>query len=347
MKAGIATGLVGYGMAGRVFHVPLIRAVPALHLAAIATSRADEVAALGGHIACVPDIEALLADPAIELIVIATPSATHASLAMRALAAGKHVVVDKPMALSLAEARELVEAAKAADRRLFAFHNRRWDSCFMAVRAAIEAGEIGRVTHFESHFDRFRPQLRDRWREDGGPGSGVWYDLGPHLVDQAVVLFGRPQAVSADIAALRQGGRADDFAHVLLHYPDRRVVLQASLNVPGGDAGGSPRFFVAGESGAIEKRQLDPQEAQLVAGLRPGDAGWGVDADPLVLLDGVGGRQARAVAPGTQQRFYAEVARALIDGSAAPNAPSELLIVAEVIEAAFRSAREGRVIRLD
>jgi predicted dehydrogenase len=342
----IGVGLIGYGMAGRVFHAPLIRATAALDLKAIVNSRVAEVAALDPAIACVERVEDLFADPAIDLVVIATPSATHAALAADALRAGKHVVVDKPFALSLAEARSLAALAQSVDRRLAVFHNRRFDSDFLSIRAAIDNGTVGRVTHFESHFDRFRPEVRDRWREDGSAGSGVWFDLGPHLVDQALALFGSPDAVSADILALRTGAAADDWAHVILRYADKRVVLHASLNAPGGDRGGAPRFTVHGTEGTIVKRTLDPQEAQLIAGLRPGDAGWGVDDDPLEHRDGDGCMTQHPAEIGCQERFYAGVAEALLTGGPLPVSTQDAVAVQEVIEAAWFSAREARVVTL-
>ena len=346
MTARIKVGLIGYGMAGRVFHAPLIRAASSLDLVAIATSRADEVAALDPGIGCVPDAQALLADPAIELVVVATPSATHADLAADALRAGKHVVVDKPFALTLAQARDLAQLAQASGRQLTVFHNRRFDSDFLSIRAAIDDGLVGRVTQFESHFDRFRPQVRDRWREDGSPGSGVWFDLGPHLIDQALALFGRPLAVSADIAALRTGSAADDWAHVLLRYDRMRVVLHASMNAPDGDGGGSPRFTVHGSNGSVIKRRLDPQEAQLIAGLRPDDPDWGVDTDPVEIHDGAGGVTRRPATKGCQHLFYAGLGDALLAGAPLPIPLEEAVAVQEVLEAALISARDNKVVTL-
>ncbi|WP_298400821.1 oxidoreductase [Sphingobium sp.] len=342
----VQAGLIGYGMAGRIFHAPLIHATQGLRLAAIVTSRAEEVAALDPTIACVAEIDAVLGDPAIDLVVIATPSETHAALVERALNAGKHVVVDKPFALSLAEARGLEALARETGRHLAVFHNRRFDSDYLSIQAAIEAGTIGRVTHFESHFDRFRPEVRERWREDGSPGSGVWFDLGPHLVDQALALFGRPDAVSADIAALRPGSAADDWAHVVLRYAEKRVVLHASLHAPGGDAGGTPRFMVHGTGGMLIKRRLDPQEAQLIAGLRPGDAGWGVDPDPVEHHDTDGQVTLSPAIIGCQERFYAQITDAMRQGSPLPVSTQDALATQEVIEAARISARTGQVLCL-
>lgn len=337
----IGVGIIGNGMATRVFHAPYIAACDALELRAVVSRRADAVPPAKG-VAIVPDVETLLADPAIDLVVVATPSATHGAIARQVLEAGRNAVVEKPFTLDLAEARALADLAQAKGLVLSVFHNRRWDTDFLAVRAAVEAGLVGRVVHFESHFDRFRPQVRDRWREDGSPGSGVWYDLGPHLVDQALLLLGRPEAVSADIAALREGSAAPDYAHIVLHYPAARAILHAGMCV----AGGEPRFRVHGTGGSLVKLQLDPQEAQSVAGIRPGDAGWGVDPDPLVHFDADG--QAHEIAPpkGSQERYYALMAQACRGEGPPPAALAEILSVQEVIEAALVSAREGRRVSL-
>ncbi|WP_408587709.1 oxidoreductase [Novosphingobium sp.] len=334
----IGVGIVGNGMATRVFHAPYIAATPGLDLRAVVARQPDAVVPQG--VERRGDIADLLADPAIAVVAIATPSQTHAALAAQALEAGRHVVVEKPLALSLAEARDLIALAEARRLLLVAFHNRRWDSDFLAVKGAVSAGRIGRVVHFESHFDRFRPQVRDRWRENAGAGSGVWFDLGPHLVDQALLLFGMPLGVSADIAALRDGGRTDDWAHVVLRYSDRRVVLHAGMCV----AGGSARFTVHGTQGSLIKQGLDRQEAQSVAGLRPGEAGWGVDPDPLRLIDGEGAEALLPVPIGAQHHFYAALADAIRGEGPPPNTGAELLAVHAVIEAAQISAREGRVV---
>lgn len=338
----IRVGLVGYGMASRVFHAPLIAAVPGIAVTAVASGKPEAVRVDLGDVAVVPTADALFADPAIDLIVVATPTATHAPLAIAALRAGKHVVVEKPFATSLAEAQAVVTAAEVAGRKLWVFHNRRWDGDFMAVRDSIQAGTIGRVVHFEATFDRFRPDVIDRWREDGSPGSGLWFDLAPHLVDQALQLFGPPQAVSAEMAALRDGARADDWALVTLRYPDKRVVLHVSLLA----IGAAPRFRVHGTQGSLVKQAIDPQEAQIVAGLHPGDPDYGLDPDPLVTIAADGRRRESAVPRGCQQMFYASVAESLTQGGTGPNTIDQALMVQAVIDAAHRSSRDGRVVTL-
>ncbi|WP_428333310.1 Gfo/Idh/MocA family oxidoreductase [Novosphingobium sp.] len=337
----IGVGIVGNGMATRVFHVPYIRATPALDLRAV-VSRSNDAPPPAPGVALVGDIAELLADPAIGLVVIATPSGNHVDLARRVLDSGRHVVVEKPFALKPQDARDLVALAETRGRVITAFHNRRWDSDFLAMRAAIEAGVIGPVVHFESRFDRFRPVPRDRWREDGGPGSGIWFDLGPHLVDQALVLFGAPLRVGADLAALRPGSRAPDWAHVTLHYADLRVILHASMCV----AGGSPRFVAHGLNGTLIKSGADEQEAQSVAGLSPDAPQWGVDPDPLRHWDEHGREHLTRAPRGCQQTFYAELAQACLGRGAPPNTPEQIVMVQTILDLAIVSARTGQVLTL-
>lgn len=328
--------LVGYGYAGQTFHAPLITAEPALHLAAVVSRDPAKVHADLSAVRVEADITTVLADPTIDLVVIATPNVSHAPLAHAAIAAGKAVVVDKPLALTLAEAREIAAHAVARDTLLSVFHNRRWDGDFLTIRRAVDEGLIGKVAHFESHFDRFRPQVRDRWRENPGPGSGVWADLGPHLVDQALCLFGLPDRVIASLGALRDGARTDDWAHVVLEYPNLRCVLHAGMLV----AGGSPRFVVHASKGSLIKHGLDPQESQLLAGLRPGAVDWGRESVPLTRHDEEGQPHPHPVEPGSYPSFYANVAAAL-EGAALAVTPEQALAVMAVVEAAAESARTG------
>jgi len=264
----VRVGLIGYGFAARTFHAPLIDALAEVTLAAIATSRADAVAAERPGARLSADGRDLLDDASLDLIVIATPNDSHAHWVRAALEAGKHVVVEKPFALDLAEARALTQLAEERGLLLAVFHNRRWDSDYLTVKRAIEANRVGRIVHFESHMDRFRPVVRRRWREGGGPGAGIWYDLAPHLVDQALLLFGLPSRVTAMLAGLRDGALGDDWAHAILTYPDKRVIIHASMLA----AGGSPRFLAHGTAGSFVKQGPDPQERQLLSGIRPGAA---------------------------------------------------------------------------
>lgn len=342
----IKVGLLGYGLAGRVFHVPLIGSVPEFELKTVWSTRRAEIQALDPSITIATCVEDILHDDEIELVVVATPTSTHTDLAEKALLAGKHVVVDKPVALSVGDAQALVHLSRKQNRRLLAFHNRRWDSDFLAVRDAIVNDVIGNVTHFESHIDRYRPTVVDRWREDGSEGSGVWFDLGPHIVDQALLLFGKPAAVTADITGLRAGALADDWAHVMLHYADKRVILHTSLLSPDGASGGQPRFFVSGTTGSLTKRCPDRQEEQLQSGLRPGDDSFGVDDDDLQLYRPGLPVEHFQVPVGRQREFYELVSKCILLGTEEPVGLSHLIDVCDIIEVARQSAAERRTIEL-
>ncbi len=335
--------LVGYGFAGKTFHAPLIEATPGLALVMIASRDAAKVHRDLPAVEVIADpLQAVAADR-VDLVVVASPNATHARLARAALEAGKHVVVDKPFTLNLADARELQSLATSRARLLSVFQNRRWDSDYLGVKQAIEQGLLGQVAHFESHFDRYRPQVRERWRESASPGGGLWFDLGPHLIDQALQLLGLPDRVQANFASMREGAQVNDWAHVLLDYGARRAVLHASMLV----AGGTSRFAVHGSKGSLVKRHADRQEAQLIAGLRPGEPGWGEDPDPLLLYDGSGAEPRALQAPiGDQRRFYAEVRDALRGIGANPVPPAQALAVMAVLDAALESAATGMSVPL-
>ena len=336
----IRVALVGFGYAGRVFHAPLITATPGLTITVVGTRRSASEA---GH----PDALAV-ADPfaaarhsEADLVVIATPNESHAPLAEAALRAGRHVVVDKPFTITLAQARALTALAADAGLMLSVFQNRRWDSDFLGVRAAVEGGALGEVVELRSEMSRYRPEVRDRWRERAGPGAGLWYDLGAHLVDQALLLFGPPAIVAADLRIQRKGGTAVDWFHVLLGYGRSRVLLSASMLA----AAPAPRFLVRGTTASLTKQGWDPQEEQLLRGLRPGVAGWGVDLDPLMIQPG-GAAAAREVPspPGDYPTYYAALRDAINGGGPPPVTAVEACAVMSVIEAGERSTAEGRVV---
>ncbi|MDN6115674.1 MAG: oxidoreductase, partial [Enterobacterales bacterium] len=217
MADSIRVGLIGYGFAGKTFHAPLIAGTPGLTLAAVSSSDAEKVRADWPGMTVVGEPGQLFTDPNIDMVVIPTPNITHYPLAKQALLAGKHVVVDKPFTVNLQEARELDMLAKQQKRLLSVFHNRRWDSDFLTVKTLLAEGALGDVVQFESHYDRFRLEVRDRWREKAGAGSGIWFDLGSHLLDQALQLFGKPQSLLADLAAMRPNSQTTDYFHAILY----------------------------------------------------------------------------------------------------------------------------------
>ncbi|TXT40282.1 MAG: oxidoreductase-like protein [Comamonadaceae bacterium] len=285
--APLQVALVGYGGAGRIFHAPLISGVPGLQLAAIVSSQTDAVQKDWPGVRCVADVQVVLDDPLIDLVVIATPNASHFALAQAALQADKHVVVDKPCTVTLAETEALLALAQARGRMLTVFQNRRFDSDFLALQQVIASGVLGRLVEVNSHFDRYRPTVPVRWREQNLPGSGLWFDLGPHLLDQALVLLGVPDAIHLDLANLRDGAQVNDWFHAVLRYDTRhaglRVVLHASTLV----AEQGPRWAVHGVKGSFTKFGLDGQEDALKQGARPHWTqldDWGQDAQPGEVL---------------------------------------------------------------
>src|SRR5579859_3966299 len=314
--------LVGYGYVGKTFHAPLIAATPGLTLHTIVSSRPDKVRADYPSVKVHPDLAAALADPAIELVVIATPNELHAPQAHRALEAGKHIVVDKPFTLTVEEAEGVIVHARNANRLLSVFHNRRWDADFLTLQRLMGKGKLGKIREFISHYDRFRPVVRDRWREWDVPGAGTWYDLAPHLIDQALVLFGQPDGISADIQKQREGAKAPDYFHAVLFYQDIRVILHSSCLV----ADSRFRFAAHGTKGSLVKHGLDRQEDALKIGRIPGDAGWGED-DGAVFLTVAGEGDTTRSAPltldaGAFRLFYMGV-RDPFPGTGANPVPGE------------------------
>lgn len=345
----LRAGLVGYGFAGQTFHAPVLSAVPGLQLGAIMSSQADKARTDWPEAVVVPDLAALLTLPAIDLVVVAAPNDAHFPVAKAALAAGKHVVVDKPFTLDASQARELAALAAREGRLLSVYQNRRFDSDFLTLKDVLASGRIGRPVYFESHFDRFRPQVRDRWRERAVPGAGLWIDLGPHLLDQAVQLFGRPDTLQLDTAALREGAQVEDHFHALLRYESGpnaplRVVLHAATLA----AHEAPRYILHGTRGSYVKYGVDPQEDALRAGGRPGDAGWGVDpVEGALKVAAVGDWMQDSFWPnriGNYANYYAAVRDAILGTGPNPVPPEQAVALMELLDLGACSAREGRAL---
>ena len=332
----VSVGLVGYGLGGAVFHAPLIAAAERLELAAVSTRKPVEIP--GARI--VPGPDALIGDASLDLIVVASPHASHFPLAKAALEAGKHVVVDKPFALAPSEADELIALAAARGLAVIPFHNRRWDGDFLTVRSFLEGARLGELARYEAHWDRFRPAAREGWKEEPDLGAGLLNDLGPHLIDQALVLFGWPDALEADVAVQRGTGLADDYFAVTLHYGRMRAILGSTLI----GAAARPRFALHGPHGSLVKHGLDPQEDRLKAGGRPGDAGFG-DDDPALFAaftDAQGQSERIASTPGRYLAFYEGVAACILDGAPPPVDPADARDGLHIIALSRQSAREGK-----
>ena len=335
----IGVGLIGYGLGGAVFHAPLIQACPGLSLRAVATRRQGPEG-----IRTEPDPRRLIDDPGLPLIVIVTPNESHFPLARAALESGKHVVIDKPFVPTVAEADALIGLAREKGRVLSVFQNRRWDGDFLTVRDLVDSGRLGEIMLAELHWDRFRLGLRPGWKDAAAAGTGLLYDLGSHLVDQALRLFGPPEAVAADLAAQRDGAAVDDYFDLTLFYGLRRVRLCAATLV----AAPRPRFALHGKAGSFVKYGLDPQEPQLQAGLRPGDADFGVEDSAWhgVFTDPEGKTEPVVTRPGRYLDYYAGIAAAIRGEAPVPVDPGEARAGLALIEAARRSAASGCVVRL-
>ncbi|MFI1095182.1 Gfo/Idh/MocA family oxidoreductase [Streptomyces sp. NPDC020917] len=350
--APLRVALVGYGPAGSFFHAPLIAATPGLVLDTIVTGsqerRAQAGAAHPGVAFAATADELWTRAGELDLVVLASPNRTHVPLATTALQAGLPVVVDKPLAGSAAEARALAALAEARGLLLSVFQNRRWDSDFLTLKALLADRELGEVQRFESRFERWRPQLKGGWRESGDPAEigGLLYDLGSHLVDQALTLFGPARQVYAESDVRRPGAAADDDSFIAVTHTSG---VRSHLWMSATTARLGPRFRVLGSTGGFVTYGLDPQEAALREGLRPGADGPAWGAEPQSAWGTAGtDDDVRTVPslPGDYPAFYAAIETALREGTAPPVTALEAADALDVIEAAHRSARTGTTVTL-
>jgi predicted dehydrogenase len=344
----IRAGLVGFGLGGRVFHAPLISSVEGLELAAVVERTTNHAAERHPGITTYRTLDAMLADPTLGLIVVSTPSGTHFDLARQVLKAGKNVVVDKPVAVTSAEVAELMHLAAKKNLLFAPFHERRWDGDFLTLQKLLNEGALGRLVHFETNYDRWRPVTRAVWKEDPLQGGGLLLDIGTHLVDQALILFGKPQAVGAEVLRERPGKGSDDSFTLRLRYPDLSVTLSgnclASL--------ARPFYYLRGIKGNYWKWGLDLQEAALSKIARIDSKTWGQEPPAnwgTLIVDVDGGMVTRPVEsiPGDYRLYYAAVRDALLGKSPAPVAAIEAWRVARALEWAVESSTERREIACD
>src|SRR5215469_3905640 len=342
----IDVGLVGFGFAGKTFHAPIVSAVDGLRLAAIVQRHGDEAAQAFPAAKLVRSVDQLLAIDSIRLIVVATPNTSHAEIARQCLLAGRDVVIDKPFATAYAEAADLVAVAKQHGRLLSVYQNRRWDGDFLTVQKLIADHKLGRIALFESHFDRFRPHPKtNAWRETAKPGSGILFDLGSHLIDQALVLLGEPEWLSADVRIERDDAEVDDAFDLVLRYKSMRAMLRASVlaSTP------TPRFAIQGTGGGYLKYGLDPQEDALKRGQSPRDKHWGYEAPErwgtLLIAQGDSFVTDKlATAPGDYPKYYENIRDALLGKASLTVSPEQALNVMHALDLAHESSRTGRVL---
>jgi len=333
-------GLVGFGFGGQVFHAPVIRAVAGLQLTTI-VRRNGASDPRYPDVTFVASVDELLARP-IDLVVVVTSNTSHHPIARQCLLAGRHVVVDKPFTTTVAEAEDLVQVAKQNGRVLSVYQERRYTGDFVTVQRVVADGVLGRIVSYEAHFDRFRLELRPgAWREQPLPGSGVWFDLGPHLLDQALLLFGIPEGISADVRIERDGAAADDAFDVTLRYPRMRATLRGSMLAQPL----APSFALHGTKGSFVKYGLDPQEAALKAGRTPDEPDW--DVEPAELygkLTSPEGTRAIPTTPSNFTRYYENIRDAILGKARPAVMPESALDVMRGLELAVASSRERRVV---
>jgi predicted dehydrogenase len=347
----IRVGVVGFGMGGRVFHGPLVSSVNGLEFAAVLERTTTRAASRYPSVKTFRSLDEMLADTSLDLFVVTTPSGSHFDVARQILEAGRPVIVDKPMSVASAQIAELIRLAAGKNLLLAPFHNRRWDSDFLTIKKLLHEVRLGRLVSFESRFDRWRPvQPTDRlWKETANLGGGVLLDLGTHLADQALVLFGKPRAISADVRCERQWATVNDAFTLRLRYSDGLLVTLGAtcLSLPAG-----PRFHIRGSKGNYWKYGLDPQEAALNLVTRIGDGPWGREPQAewgTLHVDAGGSTVTHPVEPliGDFRLYYAGIRDALLGKGPVPVAPVDAWRVARILEMAMQSSDERREISCD
>jgi len=342
----IPTALSSYGMSGLVFHGPLLEVHPGFKITKILERNRNDSAGKHPGAELVRDYQAIIDDPDIELVVVNTPDHLHVDMAKKAIEAGKHVVVEKPFTLKTSEADQLIDLAARRGVMLTVYHNRRWDGVYLTVQEVIRSGKLGRLVDFEVHFDRFRNYVKESWKDQAN-GTGTLYNLGSHLVDQALNLFGMPDRLFCDTRMLRDGALTDDSYDLLLHYPDFKCMLRSSYLVrePG------PSFMLHGTEGSFLAWGTDPQERDLKAGIIPGTKGWGLDpgfSHARIHTDYQGEHLEGdyPLLPGNYMEFYDNVHDAIRLGTSLIVTPSQARDVIRIIEAAYESSRLGQAVTL-
>lgn len=344
----IKAAVIGFGLSGKVFHAPFLEASDLFELTVIVQRNGDSAAKAHPTARLERSFTAVLEDKGIEVVVICTPNLLHFSMAKEVLLAGKHVIVEKPFVATSAEGKELIELAEKQGRQLFVFHNRRWDGDFKTVQKVMAEGALGEIVSYEAHFDRFAPLLHAKgWKEAAEPTISILHDLGTHIIDQAVCLFGEPESVTANVWKQRKGSAIVDAFDIRLGYENIAVTLKSSLLVK--EQG--PRYVIHGHEGSFVKYGIDPQEDDLKAGEMPTRTNWGVEAqETWGLLHALSGdkdcREKVETLAGNYMGFYDNVAKVIQGKEEIAIPPQEALVTVKIIEATLQSHNERRTITL-
>lgn len=345
----IRTALLSFGMSGRVFHAPFIDHHPGFELLGAWERSSKRIADSYPSATSYDSLEHLVSDPAVDLVVVNTPTATHYEFARIALERGKHVLVEKAFTTTAAEAMELRDLARSKRLKLAVFQNRRWDSDYLAVRKVVEEGLLGEIVEANFAYSRYVSELSPKaHKEQPGPGAGIVKDLGPHVIDQALLLFGMPDAVFADIGITRRQSQVDDYFDILMLYRDKRIHVKGGYFF----LHPLPEYTVFGKKGCFIKRRSDPQEQQLAGGMKPGDPGYGEEPESLagrLFISGKKSPDAQVVTSpiGSYLEFYEKLHRSIVQDVAEPVTAEDGVRVMQVIDAALDSHRERRLVSID
>ena len=346
MRQIINTGIIGFGLSGRVFHAPFIHTHQGFNLIKVVERHKEDSKKVYPYVEVVRNYKDLLTDKDIVLVVVATENTLHFPMVRESLLAGKNVVVEKPFTPVSSEADELIELSEQTGKKIFVYQNRRWDGDFLTIKRVIKEGLLGEVQEYEAHFDRYKPQLMPgKWRDEKKPGGGILYDLGSHLIDQALQLFGKPESLIADIYAQRPGSKVDDYFRMELFYLSTKVILTAGMMVkePG------PRFIIHGTNGSFIKYGIDPQEEALTNGRMPEGEKWGVEVEKnwgfLTTESDDEQVDGRIVTePGNYMKFYDNVYDVIVNNAEQAVKPGEARDVIRIIETAFESNKYGKTV---
>jgi len=348
MEHKIVVGIASFGMSGRIFHAPLLSHHKKFRIKRILERSKNETQALYPSLIESRSLEDLFRDDEIELIIVNTPDHTHFEIAKKCLKAGKHVVVEKPFTQTVEQGKKLVQLAKQKGKILSVFQNRRWDGDFLTVQRIVQQHLLGRLVDYEAHFDRYKNIVSlNTWKDQASTGAGVLYNLGSHMIDQVLVLFGMPEAVTGFLKIMREGGKVDDWYDIRLHYPDVNVSLKSSLLVkePG------PRYILHGTQGSFLKWGTDPQEEALKQGKNPNESDWGREEEKywgtlITEKDGITKREKYESLLGNYSAFYDAFYESIVHGKELPVKPEEALNGIRIIEAVQKSSKTRKTIEL-
>jgi scyllo-inositol 2-dehydrogenase (NADP+) len=344
----IKTALLSYGMSGEIFHAPLLAVNPGFTLTSIVQRNSEKAKQRYPYVKIAKQVDEVMNDSAIELIVINTPNESHYPYATQALEAGKHVIVEKPFTVTTQEADNLIALAKKKNKILTVFQNRRWDGDFMTVKKVVENKWVGKIAEFELHYDRYRNYIEaNTWKEEQGPGSGILYNLGSHMLDQVLALFGLPLEVDARVGIQRPNGKVEDFYDIRMQYNDFHAIVKSSYLV----RESTPRYILHGTEGSFIKYGIDPQEQALKDGKVPGTAGWGADAKELwgKINTTIGGLHIEGhveTIAGDYTQFYKNIFESIRNGKPLAVKPEESKDGIRLIEACYESSKSRKAIKL-